>query len=332
MTQTISIVIPICNEEETLPVLYTRLITSLRSDFAEMKYQLIFVDDGSTDLSQKILKEYASLDSGIQILCLSRNFGHMAAISAGLDYAVGDYVVMMDGDLQDCPEDIITLYNKLQEGYDVVYSQRLNKQFSWWRRWTSALFLKILKLLLNEPVEMSTTVFRIMRKKVAQEVIKLRESQRYVIGLIGWVGFKHTSVPVDHAARQYGQTKYNLLKLIQHAVDTICSFSTYPLKMITRLGFIFMAISLILSCIIIMRHIMYGSDVTGWSSIILSTLFMGGLQLFALGVFGEYMGRSYIELKRRPLYVVSEIINYSVLDSSDLSLNIKNENNKRDRI
>lgn len=332
MIQTISVVIPICNEEETLPILYSRLIESLQNDFSSMRYQVIFVDDGSTDRSQKILRNYASSNASVQVLCLSRNFGHMAAISAGLDYAIGDYVVMMDGDLQDSPEDIKALYDKLQEGYDVVYSQRLNKQFSWWRRWTSFLFLKILKLLLNEPVEMSTTVFRMMRKKVVQEVIKLRERQRYIIGLIGWVGFRHTSIPIAHSARIYGTTKYGLLKLINHAIDTICSFSTYPLKMITRLGFIFMIVSFLLSLIIILQHITYGSGVIGWSSIVLSVLFMGGLQLFSLGVFGEYMGRSYIELKRRPLYIINEIINCSISDSNDLKINIKNGYQKRDGI
>ena len=309
MNKVISIVIPLYNEEETLPVLYDRLTQSLNTDFFFCNYQIIFVNDGSTDKTYSILQEYAYSDTGVTVINFSRNFGHMVAITAGLDYAMGDYVVMMDGDLQDQPEDLIVMYKKLQEGYDVVYSQRLEKQFSWWKKYSSRAFLWVLKWILNEQVEMSTTVFRMMRKKVVDQVVKLREGQRYVIGIIGWVGFKHTSVPLKHAAREYGETKYSFLQQIALAIDTICSFSTYPLKLITRLGFLCMLGSFVFSFYIIFQYFYYASPVPGWASLILAIIFIGGLQVFSIGILGEYLGRSYMEIKQRPLYVVDQVIN-----------------------
>ena len=305
----ISVVVPIYNEEETLYELYTRLTASLELSFSDMDQQIVFIDDGSTDRSQEILKKYAEHDNRITIICFSRNFGHQIAISAGLDHAIGDYVVMMDGDLQDRPEDIVHLYNKLKEGYDVVYSERLEKKFSWFKRLTAYCFIKILRFLVSDRIVINNHVFRIMKKKVVQAVVSLRENQRFIVGLIGWVGFKHTGLPLKHAERKYGETKYGIFAQIKLATNALCSFSTYPLKLITHLGFFIMAISFSLGLFIVVRHFVYGGHVHGWSSLIVSILCMGGVQLFSLGIIGEYIGRSYIEQKQRPLYVLSEVVN-----------------------
>lgn len=315
--QKISIVIPLFNEEETFPLLYDRLTTALETDFKAFIHEIIFINDGSTDQTASLLKHYALQDDRLVVINFSRNFGHMTAITAGLDYAQGDYIVMMDGDLQDRPEDIIFMYKKLHEGFDVVYSQRLNKKFSFFKRISSFLFMRVLTFLLNEDVEMNTTIFRIMRKCVVDEVKKMREGQRYVIGLIGWVGFKHTSIPLQHAAREKGITKYTFFKQVGLALDTICSFSTYPLRFLSRLGLILIVISFCLALFIIFRRVLYGASVVGWSSLIVTIIFFGGLQVFSLGILGEYLGRSYIELKRRPLYVVASLWKYSKVVSID---------------
>lgn len=302
----ISVIIPIYNEVETIPELYQRLKIAL-THFTT--YQLIFVDDGSSDGSFNLLKEYALCDNAVTIIKFSRNFGHHCAMSAGLDYAVGEHVVMMDGDLQDEPEAIPLLYKKLQEGYDVVYAERKNNKFSFFKKTTSKLFLKLLKWLLHEKIEVSTTVFRIMRKKVVDQIIQLHERQRYLTGIIGWVGFKQTSLEIEHAQRKYGITKYPLFKQIKLALDAICSFSDYPLRLITYCGLLLMGLSVMLTGFLIAQSFLFGLTVTKWFLLLAVILFTSGIQLTCLGVLGEYVGRIYVEVKKRPLYVVDDLIN-----------------------
>jgi glycosyltransferase involved in cell wall biosynthesis len=302
----ISLVLPIYNEQDTIPELYRRLTAALAQDFSDFLHEIIFVDDGSKDKSPLLLKKLSDTDPIVKSIIFSRNFGHHIAISAGLDYATGDYVVIMDSDLQDEPESIIALYNKLQEGYDVVYAQRLNKKFSWFKRFMSASFIYCMKKLMNEKIEINTTIFRIMTRQVVDQVVRLRERQRYLVGVIGWVGFRHTSVPVEHGIRKFGETKYSFFKQIKLACNAIFSFSEHPLRLITLLGFIFMFISFSLVGLILLRYFYQNVTVAGWTSLIAAILFMGGVQLLVLGIMGEYLGRLYAEIKGRPLYVVRD--------------------------
>ena len=303
----ISVLLPIYNEEETIPELYERLSSVLAKDFLGWAGEIIFVDDGSKDRSALLLQQLAQTDERVKSIIFSRNFGHHIAISAGLDYATGDYVVIMDSDLQDCPEHIILLYKKLCEGYDVVYAQRVNKKFSFFKRATSAFFIYFIKLLIREDIEINTNIFRIMRKQVVDEVKRMREAQRYVVGIIGWVGFRHTSVPIEHGERKYGQTKYPFSRQLRLACNAILSFSEYPLRLITILGFTFMGVSFCLTVYVVGRYFLGSYVVLGWTSLIATVLFMGGIQLSVIGIIGEYLGRLYVEVKKRPLYIVRDI-------------------------
>jgi dolichol-phosphate mannosyltransferase len=301
----ISIVIPLYNEEETIPFLHKRLQESLKKDFAQFNWQIIFIDDGSFDNTAFLMQELVASYQEYQLIQFSRNFGHHIAVTAGLDHATGDFVVVMDGDLQDQPEEIVRLYNKLQNSScDVVYGLRKEKKFGFIKKISSDIFIRIMRWFLSEKIEVNTSIFRIMTRQVTQEVCRLEEKQRYVLGIIGWVGFKHTYIEVVHGTRHYGETKYSFFKQVQLAVNALLSFSLSPLRFITGLGFLFTLCSFILGCIVIIRYFTFGLAVMGWASIIVSILFMGGIQLCVIGIIGEYVGRTYIEVKNRPLYVV----------------------------
>ncbi len=303
----ISVVLPLYNEAQTIPELYRRLSGALSKDFAEFEHEMVFVDDGSKDRSPYLLQQLAETDDAVKSIIFSRNFGHHIAISAGLDYTTGDYVVVMDSDLQDEPESISKLYAKLEQGYDVVYAQRINKKFGFFKKLMSAFFIRFIKVLINENIEINTTIFRIMRKQVVEEVRRIRETQRYVVGIIGWVGFRHISVPIEHGIRKYGDTKYPFFKQLRLALNAILSFSEYPLRIITFLGFIFMFLSFCLAAYVVGHYFFVRHVLLGWTSLIATVLFMGGVQLCVIGIIGEYLGRLYVEVKKRPLYVVRDI-------------------------
>ncbi|HBS47682.1 TPA: glycosyltransferase [Candidatus Dependentiae bacterium] len=304
----ISVVIPVYNEEENIFELYERLKKVLIQDFSSFTHEILYVDDGSFDKTLNVIKELQLKDSDIKILQLSRNFGHHVAISAGLDNAEGDFIVTMDGDLQDQPEELIKLYNKLQEGYDVVFGDRQNKKFSYSKILLSKIFISLIQLLIAEKIVINSHVFRIMRKDVVDKVKECRETNRYVIGLIGWVGFKHSSISVEHGKRFKGETKYNFGKLVKLALDAIFSFSNYPLRLVVYLGLGIVFLSFILIFYVFFKKIVYGVAAVGWTSLIASIFFIGGIQIFVLGLIGEYIGRIYMETKRRPLYVVKNFI------------------------
>jgi len=306
----ISIVIPIYNEEKNISELYRRLKVILVKDFPSFDYEILYVDDGSNDDSIKYLNDICLLDSKVKVLQFSRNFGHHIAITAGLDFAEGDFVVMMDGDLQDQPEEIIKLYSKIEEGYHVVFGVRQNKKFSFFRRFFSKCFLKLINFLIKEKIEINTEIFRIMTKQVVLEIKKLREQQRYVIGIVGWVGFRHIGVLVEHGERIYGESKYNLRKQLILAFDAIFSFSDYLLRFITYIGFLFVLLSFILLFYILFKTLIFGNPVQGWTSIVSVIFFVGGIQIFLLGIIGQYLGRVYLEVKGRPLYVIKNNINF----------------------
>ena len=304
----ISFVIPIYNEAHIIEEFYRRLKLVLVADFSGFSYEIIFIDDGSVDESPRILEKLHVLDKNLQVIQFSRNFGHHIALTAGSDVAKGDFVVMMDGDLQDQPEEIIKLYNKLTDGYDVVYAERMNKKFGYIQNWLSKAFNIAIKKLINEPIVINSTIFRIMTKQVADNVKLLRERNRYIIGVVGWVGFKHAAAEVEHGERYGGKGKYNLSKRMSLALDAIFSFSNYPLKLITRVGLFLMVLSFLAGIYNIYKKFIYGVPVLGWSSLIVAVLVIGGMQTIMLGVIGEYVGRNYIEDKNRPLYIIKKYL------------------------
>lgn len=303
----ISFVIPIYNEEENIAELYRRLKQTATNDFKDFEYEIIFVDDGSSDKSFGLLENLHNQDRNVKAVQFSRNFGHHIAITAGLDMASGDFVVMMDGDLQDQPEEILKLYNKLQEGYDIVYAKRINKKSGLINRALSRLFNAVIRKLIDEPIVINSTIFRIMTKQALESMKLLRERNRYIIGVIGWVGFKHAMQEVEHGKRYAGKSKYDLSKRLSLALSAIFSFSNYPLRLIIKIGLFFVLGAFLIGASILYKKIFYGVPVLGWSSLILAVLTMGGIQIIILGIIGEYVGRNYIETKNRPLYIVKKV-------------------------
>ena len=304
----ISFVIPIYNEEENIAELYRRLKQVIVSDFKDFEHEIIFVDDGSQDRSIELLEDLHNKDTNVKAIQFSRNFGHHIAITAGLDSAAGDFIVMMDGDLQDQPEEILKLYNRLQEGYDIVYADRLNKKSGLINRVLSRLFNALIKRLIDEPIVINSTIFRIMTRQAVENIKLLRERNRYIVGIIGWVGFRQAVQEVEHGKRLKGKSKYDLSKRLSLALSAIFSFSNYPLRLIVKIGLFFVLGAFLISALIIYKKVFYGVPVLGWSSLIAAVLIMGGIQIIILGVIGEYVGRNYIETKNRPLYIVKKYL------------------------
>lgn len=302
MTQTrmLSVVLPVYNEETTLPELHRRLTDVMEA--LGRSYELVFVDDGSTDQSHEILQRMHSEDSHIRILKFSRNFGHHIALTAGLDYAQGDAVVLMDADLQDQPEEIPRLLETYEQGFDVVVGIRRNKKFPWYRRMLSQSFRWLLKKSLG--VTFAGGVFRILSRRVVEEVKRCRESDRMLLGLIQWVGFRQTQVDVEHGARYAGASKYSLRKQWELARNTLLTFSTTPLRLATHLGNLFLFVSLVG-----LFHRLWSGGwqaFSGWPVVTLLILFVGGIQLVCTGILGSYLARVVNDTRSRPLYVIEE--------------------------
>lgn len=305
-TTEISIIIPIYNEEENLKELYGRLAKVLSN--LNKTYEIIFVDDGSTDKSFETLYKLHESDNDVKIIQFSRNFGHHIAITAGLDHCLGELVILMDGDLQDQPEEIPKLLNKIDEGYDVVYGIKKYRQDNWFKKTSSKIFVLLMRKIVREKIEINNNIFRIVRRKVILELNKCKETNRYIIGLFGYIGFKQIGIEVNHDRRPRGQTKYSIFKMFKLALDAIFSFSILPLRMATLTGISISLISFILGIHFIFKKIIYNTAISGWSSLIVSIFFLGGIQLIMIGLLGEYIGRNYIETKKRPLYCINKFI------------------------
>lgn len=299
----VSVVIPVFNEEGNLEELHRRL-TRVFADLV-VPCELLFVDDGSTDRSFQILERLHSTDERVRVLQFSRNFGHHIAITAGMDAAVGDLIVLMDADLQDLPEEIPTLYNKLQEGYDVAYAIRKTPQHSFFKRITSAVFFHLMCWMIKD-FTLNTGIFRIVRRPVLDAVKQCRETSRLVIGLLSWAGFRQVGVEVKHGKRFAGETKYSLAKQVRLALTTLVAFTDVPLRLVTYVGLVVSTSSLFFAACIIGRKVFWGLGEVGWPSLMVVVSFLGGLQLLALGVFGEYLGRVLTETQNRPMYVISQ--------------------------
>ncbi len=304
----ISVVLPIFNEEAVIAQVYERLKKVMSSQ--ALAYEFIFVDDGSSDNSLSILEAMARKDPQVRYVSFSRNFGHQIAITAGCDYCSGNYVIIMDCDLQDPPELIPELIAKAEEGYDVVYAVRKSREAeSWFKKTTAFFFYRIFAAFTTIKMPLDTGDFRLINRKVLLTLKGLKEKNRFMRGLVSWVGFKQTGIPYDRESRKGGETKFNFLRMMQFSLDGIVSFSTVPLKLASFLGLIIFILSSLLGIYCVGLKIFTHQLVQGWLSLLLSVLFIGGVQLIFLGVIGEYLGRIYDEVKQRPLYVVNKKAN-----------------------
>ena len=299
-----SVVIPIYNEEEVLPELYKRLTAVMETLGAP--YEVIFVDDGSTDRSFHILENLHRTNRSVKVIKFSRNFGQHIAITAGLDYAAGDVVILMDGDLQNRPEDIPSLIAKINKGYDIVYTIRKGRKDPFLKRVNSQLFTWIMKRIVRDPIAIETSIFRAMRKNVIEAVRELRERNRFIVGIIDWTGFQQTSITVMHDRRFAGKTKYPFYKQFHLALDAIFAFSTFPLQLASIFGFFITLVAFGFGAYIIVRTLLWGVAIPGFASVIVSLFFLSGVQLTLLGIIGAYIGRIYNETKQRPLYIVEK--------------------------
>jgi len=302
----ISFVFPIFNEEQNIPVLFEKMLEVCKS-LTAFEIEFLFVNDGSRDNSLTVLREFQNkkLPVKVRVLDFSRNFGHQIAVTAGLDNANGDAVIVMDADLQDPPEVCLELIERWQAGYQVVFAQRRTRKDTFFKRVTAATYYRLLSRLSDIEIPRNTGDFRLMDRAVVAELRKMREQSRFLRGMVSYLGFRQIAVEFDRDSRLHGVTGYPLRKMIKFAVDGILSFSTQPLKIITSFGIwasglSFLGIVYVLSVKIFAPQ----TAVAGWTFTVLSILLMGGMNLLMLGIVGSYVGRIYIETQRRPLYVV----------------------------
>jgi dolichol-phosphate mannosyltransferase len=301
----LSIVIPIYNEEENID----SLINRLRTVVAQMQIycEYIFVNDGSKDHSFQLIKNLAVADPAVKYIDFSRNFGHQIAVSAGLDLATGDRVAIIDADLQDPPELIIEMFAKMDQGYEVVYAKRNNRNGeSWLKKFTAKVFYRILKSITSVKIPVDTGDFRIIDRKVVNVLKQMPEHNKFLRGQISWIGFKQTYVEYDRKVRQAGSTGYTYKKMIRLALDGITSFSNFPLKVASICGFVVSGIAFMVMIYALYSRYITKDYVEGWTSTIISVLFLGGIQLISIGIIGEYISRLSENARNRPLYIINE--------------------------
>lgn len=310
-TPLLSLVIPIFNEEETIPELDRRLRLLLAMPSVGEDWEVVFVDDGSRDRSRELLLGIAERESRYRVLGFSRNFGHQMAITAGVDRASGRAVVVMDADLQDPPEVVAEMLERFRAGYDVVYAVRKKRHGeTLFKRFTAAFFYRFMRTMTGVDIPVDSGDFRLMSRAVVQVLSALRERHRFVRGLVAWVGFKQTAVYYDRDARFAGETKYPLKRMIRFALDAITSFSVVPLRMATWLGIVAGLIAVGTGIWSLVARFVSGTVLPGWTTIMMAVAFGSSAQLLMTGVLGEYVGRIYEEIKRRPLYIVEREVNF----------------------
>ena len=305
----ISIVVPMYYEEKVADECYKRLKKVMNDN--EINYEFIFVNDGSKDKTFEILNKIAEEDKNTKIISFSRNFGHQIAVTAGVDKAKGDAVVVIDADLQDPPELIPKMIDLWNEGYKVVYAKRKKRKGeSFFKLFTAGMFYRILDKMTDIDIPLDTGDFRLMDRDVVNVLKTMKENNRFVRGMVSWVGFKQTPIEYERDERFAGETKYPLKKMIKFASDGIISFSAKPLKLMGSLGVFCVSISLVIFLYALIRKLTNNVNVvSGWASIITAVTFLGGVQLLSISVLGEYIGRIYDESKRRPLYVIEKEVN-----------------------
>ena len=307
----ISIVIPLYNEELVLQEMRSRVSSML--DALHYNSEIILINDGSSDGTCRLAKDICAADKRFKLINFSRNFGHQLAVTAGIEKAKGDAIVIIDADLQDPPELIPDMIKKWEEGFHVVYGVRkVRKGESYFKRTTAALFYRLLRLMTNENIPVDTGDFRLIDKKVAAQLLQMKERSRFLRGMISWVGFRQCEIEYVREQRFAGTTKYPFRKMLNFAIDGMLSFSQIPLRVSMLFGFIsafFSFLFIVYGLVVKYRYPEYA--IPGWASLFIASLFIGGVQLICIGILGEYIGRIYEEVKRRPLYIVDEEINFS---------------------
>ena len=304
-----SLVVPCFNEEAVIGETMRRL-KSATDTISGYRFEFLLVDDGSKDTTRKLLRDVAEEDTRIKVLGFSRNFGHQVAVSAGIDYAQGDAVVLIDADLQDPPEMIEEMIRLWGGGYDVVYATRTERPGETaFKRHTARAFYRLLNRLSDVPIPLDTGDFRLMSRKVVDAIKAMPERDRFIRGMVSWVGFKQVALPYRREERFAGESKYPLRKMLRFASDGIMSFSLKPLRLSISLGLISSALAFAGIVYALFVRLMTNAWVEGWAGIFIAILFIGGVQLVTVGILGEYVGRIYNEVKRRPMYLVEETIN-----------------------
>ncbi|MFI9612980.1 glycosyltransferase family 2 protein [Streptomyces sp. NPDC052023] len=312
--QLISYVLPVYNEQDGIAAFH-RALTAALAARPELDFELVYVNDGSKDGSLGILRDLAKNDGRVRVIDFARNFGHQIAITAGLDLAEGDAVIVMDTDLQDPPEVSLQLVDAWREGAEIVHARRRTRQDTAFKRATASLYYRMLRACADVDIPLDTGDFRLIDRRVAEELRKYRERSRFVRGIVASMGYRQAEVAFDRDERFAGETKYPLKKMAKLAIDGVTSFSTVPLRMITRLGFVVLVLSLI-GILYALGMKIFRPDITvsGWTMLMVVVLFLGGTQMLSLGVLGTYIGRIYSEAQGRPLYLVREVIGGSAAD------------------
>ncbi len=309
MRPVLSVVCPVHNEAEVLDELYRRVVTAVEP--VASPFEIVFVDDRSTDASLALLRRLAATDPRVRVVALSRNFGKQRALAAGIDHACGSAVVTLDADLQDPPELIPEMVRRWRAGADMVYGQRTSRVGETVsKRAFAKAFYRVIGRLSDTPLPHDAGDFRLMARKVVDALGEMREENRYYPGMVAWLGFRQEALPFERPARPAGRTKFRPGHLLRFAIDGITSFSDKPLRLSSAAGVVITGVSFLYAAWVVLRRLILGPDasIQGFPSLLVAVLFLGGVQLLSIGVLGEYIGRIYTETKRRPLYVVDELI------------------------
>ena len=313
-----SIVAPCYNEEGNLPELHRRLAEVM--DQTDESWELVLINDGSVDRTAALMEELHRSDPRVHYLDFARNFGHQIAVTAGVDYAQGEAVIIIDADLQDPPELILKMIDKWKDGYHVIYAVRAERKGeSWFKLFTAKLFYRIIYRITDVDIPLDTGDFRLMDRKVVDALKQMKERHRFIRGMTSWVGFKQTGVTYTRAERFSGQTKYPFRRMLKFALDAVTSFSFFPLQMAMYLGFTIAALSGLGALAVIIARLFgdpNNQPFFGQASTLVMVLFLGGVQLISLGIIGEYLGRIYDEVKGRPMYIVNEAVGFEDNDNS----------------
>ncbi|NFR85891.1 MULTISPECIES: glycosyltransferase family 2 protein [unclassified Clostridium] len=303
----ISIVVPCYYEEKSLPLFYEK-INEVSKKMNKVEFEIILVNDGSKDNTLKLMKNYANLDTRVKYISLSRNFGKESALYAGLENSTGDYIAVMDADLQDPPELLEQMYeNLINEDYDCIATRRVDRKGEPpIRSFFARCFYKLINKISNTDIVDGARDFRLMKRKMVEAILQMKEYNRFSKGIFGWVGFNTKWIAYENIERVAGETKWSFWKLFKYSIEGIVAFSTAPLLISSFIGILFFIISFIMICFIIVRTLIVGDPVAGWPSLVCIIFFVGGIQLFCTGILGQYLAKAYIETKNRPIYIIKE--------------------------
>jgi glycosyltransferase involved in cell wall biosynthesis len=306
----LSVVVPCYNEEENIPAFYEELLKNEPFfDESDLTLELIFVDDGSTDESLTAIKQLCAGDGRVRLVSFSRNFGKEAAIYAGLAKAGGDYIVFMDADLQDPPALLPEMFGCLAEGYDQIATRRVNRKGEpIIRSFFARRFYRLMRKISRTEIVDGARDYRLITRQVAEAILAMPEYNRFTKGIFGWVGFRTKWVEFENIERRRGETKWSFWRLFAYSLDGIAAFSTMPLKLSSVMGLFFCFVAFLFLIVIVVRALLFGDPTSGWPSLVSIILLVGGIQLFCIGIMGEYMAKTYMEVKNRPLYIIKEEI------------------------